>query len=128
MATGGSSWERYPPEIVRQPPCRVVTLPAARSGFSGSPSQPERFLFRYNLPTRNNTVATSLSFVINASPQTITFGTLASVSYGSAPFVVSATSNSGLPVSFLLDYPFCLHATFNGYRNDSRGWSVLDHS
>ncbi|WP_294818585.1 YDG domain-containing protein [uncultured Flavobacterium sp.] len=46
---------------------------------------------------------TGLSANINdtgLANQTITFGALASVTYGDAPFTVSATSTSGLPVSF----------------------------
>lgn len=40
--------------------------------------------------------------------QTITFGTLASKTFGNAPFAVSATASSGLPVSFSsLTTPIC---------------------
>jgi hypothetical protein len=40
------------------------------------------------------------SLTINNAAQTITFGPLATKSYGDAPFTVSATASSGLPVSF----------------------------
>ena len=40
------------------------------------------------------------SFAIGAASQTITFGTLAGKTYGDAPFAVTATASSGLPVAF----------------------------
>src|SRR5205085_2766858 len=40
------------------------------------------------------------SFQIAKANQTITFGSLANKTYGNAPFTVSATATSGLPVSF----------------------------
>jgi hypothetical protein len=45
------------------------------------------------------TTAATLS-VISGQSQTITFGALASVTYGDADFAISATATSGLPVSF----------------------------
>ncbi len=42
----------------------------------------------------------SQSFTITKASQTITFGPLASKTFGDAPFTVSATASSGLPVSF----------------------------
>lgn len=103
-----------PTGIVASPPAGC-NPPGCAIGFSGSPSQAGTFPVSVQLAdSANNTVATSLSFVINASPQTITFGTLASVSYGSAPFVVSATSNSGLPVSFSSTTPSVCTATSTG--------------
>jgi ribosomal protein S11 len=44
--------------------------------------------------------AVSQSFQITKASQTITFGTLSNKVLGSAPFTVSATASSGLPVSF----------------------------
>ncbi len=38
-------------------------------------------------------------------PQTITFGELAGKTYGGAPFTVTATASSGLPVAFASDTP-----------------------
>ena len=49
-----------------------------------------------NLSSTSNTVSVS----ITAAAQTITFSSLAGKSYGTAPFTVSATASSGLPVSF----------------------------
>ena len=50
----------------------------------------------------------SQSFTVTPEGQTITFGTLASKVYGSAPFTVSATASSGLAVSFSsLTPPVC---------------------
>jgi hypothetical protein len=40
------------------------------------------------------------SFQVNAQPQTITFGALQTQTLGTAPFAVSASASSGLPVSF----------------------------
>src|SRR5207247_1367391 len=40
------------------------------------------------------------SFQVTKASQTITFGALANQLFGSAPFTVSATASSGLPVSF----------------------------
>jgi sugar lactone lactonase YvrE len=45
------------------------------------------------------------SFQVTAESQTITFGTLSNQVLGSAPFTVSATSASGLPVSFASTTP-----------------------
>jgi hypothetical protein len=45
-------------------------------------------------------VTVLLGFVVGNTPQTITFGPLSSVTFGVAPFTLSATSSSGLPVSF----------------------------
>jgi YD repeat-containing protein len=42
----------------------------------------------------------SASLVIDKAAQSITFGDLAGRTYGDAPFAVSASSSSGLPVSF----------------------------
>jgi hypothetical protein len=44
--------------------------------------------------------AVSRNFSVTKLSQTITFGSLSSQPYGSAPFTVSATASSGLPVSF----------------------------
>jgi uncharacterized repeat protein (TIGR01451 family) len=40
------------------------------------------------------------SFTVNPESQTITFGTLSSQTFGAAPFTVSATATSNLPVGF----------------------------
>jgi hypothetical protein len=42
----------------------------------------------------------SRSFAIAKAPQTIVFGTLIGATFGDQPFTVSASSSSGLPVSF----------------------------
>src|SRR5207247_10542190 len=46
------------------------------------------------------TSAVSSAFTVVKKDQTITFGALASKTYGDAPFTVSATASSGLSVSF----------------------------
>jgi uncharacterized protein (TIGR03437 family) len=40
------------------------------------------------------------SFLVTGSTQTIVFGAIANVAFGAAPFAISATASSGLPVSF----------------------------
>jgi outer membrane protein assembly factor BamB len=42
----------------------------------------------------------TLTQTVNAAPQSITFGGIPNQTYGSAPFPVTATASSGLPVSF----------------------------
>ena len=51
---------------------------------------------------RNYNAATSInqSFTVAKASQTISFGTLANQTYGAAPFSVTATASSGLPVAF----------------------------
>jgi hypothetical protein len=46
------------------------------------------------------TNAVSSTFTVAKANQSISFGALAGKTYGDAPFVVSATASSGLPVSF----------------------------
>ena len=45
------------------------------------------------------------TLTVNPAGQAITFGALAAVSYGNAPFALSATADSGLTVSFLSSDP-----------------------
>jgi hypothetical protein len=56
--------------------------------------------FTYNGDASNNAVSATGSLTITQAPQTITFGALASQAAGAAPFSVSATASSGLPVTF----------------------------
>jgi hypothetical protein len=56
-----------------------------------------------NLDAASNPTLSSITrtpFAITKRPQTITFPALPNKSYGDAPFSVTATANSGLPVSF----------------------------
>lgn len=64
----------------------TITLPALGSGLAWDSSQ----------------IATSgtIAIVSTGTPQTITFGALASKNFGDAPFTLTATASSGLPVSF----------------------------
>ena len=48
----------------------------------------------------NAATAVDQSFMVGATTQTITFGALTNKTYGDAPFTVTATASSGLPVSF----------------------------
>jgi hypothetical protein len=49
--------------------------------------------------------STSLDQVVNGASQSITFGVLADKTYGDAPFGVSASASSGLPVGFSSQTP-----------------------
>ncbi len=48
----------------------------------------------------NPATSVTRTFTISKASQTISFATLAGKTYGDAPFAVSATASSGLPVSF----------------------------
>ncbi|HEY7107415.1 MAG TPA: MBG domain-containing protein [Acidimicrobiia bacterium] len=57
----------------------------------------------------------TLSVTPAVSSQTITFGALANRTYGNAPFTVSATASSGLPVTFSTTTPaVCTSSGTNG--------------
>ena len=59
----------------------------------------------------NEASAVIRTFTVTPAAQTITFGTLAAVTYGDAPLILGATSNSGLPVTYsIVSGP----ATLNG--------------
>ena len=47
----------------------------------------------------------SVSFIVNAATQTITFGALPNVTYGVSPITLTATASSGLPVSYAVTGP-----------------------
>jgi hypothetical protein len=53
-----------------------------------------------NVNYASNDVTVMLGFLVGNRQQTIMFGTLSNATYGVAPFTISATSNSGLSVSF----------------------------
>jgi hypothetical protein len=61
-----------------------VTLAADQSGNANYSKAPE----------------VTTSFVVNQAPQTVTFGKLPAQSYGSQSFSLTATSSSGLPVTY----------------------------
>lgn len=50
----------------------------------------------------NEAATVQQSFTVTQVPQTITFSALSPQKYGDAPFSISATASSGLPVSFSL--------------------------
>jgi large repetitive protein len=54
----------------------------------------------YSGDANNSPVSTSVTVTILPASQTITFGALANQTFGVAPFAVSASASSGLPVSF----------------------------
>jgi hypothetical protein len=69
-----------------------------------------------DLATANNgssNITVLLGAVAGHISQTITFGTLNSVTYGVSPFTIGATANSGLAVSFASTAPFVCTITGN---------------
>ena len=70
----------------------IQDIAATNNGFGGS-------------------VTVFLGTVVGTTPQTITFGALSAVNYGVAPFAISATSTSGLSVSFSSITPFVCTAS-----------------
>ena len=76
-----------------------ITLTPA--GFlSGTPTQPGTYSGTVSASNFFGTVSQSFSITVSGTPQTITFGALASQTIGASPFTVSATASSGLPVTF----------------------------
>lgn len=64
-----------------------------------------------SMSVSTNYTLTSSSFVngtltvVQGTSQTITFGSLANVTYGTPPFILSASASSGLPVSYSVSGP-----------------------
>lgn len=71
--------------------------------------------------TYNAATPVTQSFNVNKIPQTITFGALSQQKVGDAPFSLSATSDSGLPVSFSAFGP----AVLNGNILTLTGWGTV---
>jgi hypothetical protein len=71
--------------------------------LSGTPTQFGTFPFTLTAQDMVNTTTVNYTLIIaGPTPQTITVGTLPTPTYGGAPFSVSATSDSGLPVTISL--------------------------
>ena len=79
----------------------TVTLVAAGT-CSLTASQPGNASFGAATPV---TQSFAVSAASGATPQTITFGPLGSVTFGTAPFAINATASSGLTVSFASTTP-----------------------
>ena len=77
------------------------TLSAPSSALGSSP-----FSGIYGFSSGSQPI-TGVQSVTVLAPQTITFGPLSAVTYGDAPFAVSATASSGLPVSFTASGAAC---------------------
>ena len=78
----------------------TVTIPAALLTASGN----VQIVMLNGAGAQSN----SLPFTVSANtPQTITFGTLPNVTLSTGSFTVSATSDSGLPVTFTSSTQFC---------------------
>ena len=74
--------------------------PGPSVSLTGTPTQFGTFTFSLNATDTVST--TTINYTLNIAgptPQTITVGTLPTPTYGGAPFSVSATSDSGLPVT-----------------------------
>jgi hypothetical protein len=94
-----------PSGVTAGPPVGCIP-PGCSVGFSGTPLQAGTFPVIVQLAdSANNTVATSLTFMITAAPQSVTFGVLASVTFGVTPFAMSANATSGLVVAFTSTTP-----------------------
>jgi len=65
----------------------------------GTPTVGGTFPFTITARDSINTSIVTYSLFINGAAQTITFGTNPTLTYGNAPFTISATSTSGLPVT-----------------------------
>jgi hypothetical protein len=61
------------------------------------------------------------SFTVSKTPQTITFGTLSQQKTGDAPFPLTATTDSGLPVNFSASGP----AILSGNILSLTGWGTV---
>jgi hypothetical protein len=91
-ATQLNATSPVPGTFVYTPPTGTVLGPGAGQTLSVA--------FTPTDTTDYNSTSTTTTISVNAAPQTITFGSLTGQSYGVAPFTVSATATSGLPVSF----------------------------
>ncbi len=81
----------------------VYTPPAGTSFPPGSQTLSVTFT---PTNTADYTIASdSVQLTVNKASQTITFAALPDKTYGAAPFTVSATASSGLPVSFTSTTP-----------------------
>jgi hypothetical protein len=76
------------------------TISSGQIMLSGTPTQAGTFPFTLKAADSANTTTIAYSLVINTASQTITVGTIPSVSYGVGSFGLSATASpSGLPVT-----------------------------
>jgi hypothetical protein len=56
-------------------------------------------------PGYNPVTSGAITQIVNQASQTITFGTLSGVTYGTGPIALGATASSGLPVSYTVTGP-----------------------
>jgi hypothetical protein len=81
----------------------IVSGPATISGNTITITGVGTVVVRATQAGNNNynaAPAVDRSFVVSKANQTISFGSLSSKTFGNAPFALSATASSGLPVSF----------------------------
>jgi hypothetical protein len=79
-----------------------ITLNTSTGVISGTPTQIGTF--NLNFTATNSGGASSpaaINITIDQAGQTVTFGALTAVTYGDAPFALTATASSGLAVSYL---------------------------
>lgn len=78
-----------------------LSLNTTTGEISGTPIQTGVFNVDFTATNNGGTSAPqTITFTINPANQTITFGTLANVPIGTAPFALTATASSGLTVSY----------------------------
>ncbi|WP_026711804.1 beta strand repeat-containing protein [Flavobacterium filum] len=78
-----------------------LSLNTTTGVISGTPTQTGVFNVDFTATNNGGTSAPqTITFTINPANQTITFGTLANVPIGTAPFALTATASSGLTVSY----------------------------
>jgi Bacterial Ig-like domain (group 3)/NHL repeat len=78
---------------------------ATLAGFAGITPGAYTITATYSGDVNNTSASASTTLTINPVSQTITFGALANQTLGAAPFAVSASASSGLPVSFASTTP-----------------------
>jgi len=73
------------------------------NGSSTAPSDAGSYSVEATVTSPGYTGSISGTLKINPAGQTITFGSLAPVTYGSAPITLAATDSSGLPITYISD-------------------------
>ena len=88
--------------VVGSPTNGILNSLNPNGGFTYTPTNSALYdSFTYQANDGGSNLGTATVSITHISQsQTITFGSLANKTYGNAPFAVSATASSGLPVSF----------------------------
>ena len=88
-----------------------LTVTFTYDGSAGAPTNAASYAVVGTIANANYQGTASGTLVIAKANQTITFGALANRAYGEAPFNLTATASSGLPVTYT--------PTIGGYYNES---------